>query len=975
MATNSDGSIVLSVKIDDSNIKPQLVKLKSEIEDMAKRTDKVAASFSKVNTELIKAELQNEKLKQAQEKTAQSVEKTYQAIEKTNQAKLKTSQLDDKTILSAEKVAQAELKTAQQQEKLNSEKAKAAQQSAKQAQEEAKVYNEVFKASSAREKANQEAEKTFQAVERTKQSEEATRQAFEKTFQTQEKSTQEAEKTKQSIERSEQAQEKTKRSVISTEKAQRSLKSATDSVLSSLKKMASTLGIAFGIRELLRFSNEASKLAAKTESNVLRLGQIYGEFVNQVYNFIDANSQALGMSKTVAYEAASSYGNLFSSFADGAENVKLTNAMLRTTAVIASKTGRTFDEVFTKIQSGIFGNTRAIDDLGVYVNQATLTTTKAFQTISDGRPWAQLTGNEQKQILTLAILEQAQIKYGNTVLQSAALTRSQFNAAFEDFKSTWGQLINKILLPILKVMTKIFQYATILLRVVYNLNGVEKASKPLPNLYASISDGINNVSNNQKDMEKSTKKLTKATKELNKELAEFDELTILQSKKNVDDTGNKVGDIASGVGGGVGGGGIDLGNLDEFLDDGDLQTLKDFEEWVTKHKDAIRVALDIAAIGALGLAISNVIGKIGNLLNWFKKKDTGLQNQTQKTKTETSAVEEMANAFATVPAIAYGVVPALDAVTQSGLLLNPTLDTATENAYGLEPAFNRATQGAFNTVPALNSATTNANALIPAFNGATQAVDLLNQTTSIAMPAVSQNVQSSMENSKTNVETFTNTKYSVYDWVDSVASNVLEAADNIGTNIYEAFNSAALNINNFVTNTSESVRNWAESVSKNFASAAKNIAKNWGSALSAAWENFKDFAKATGETVSGFWKEHKATIVGATLAAVAVTAAVALAPYTGGASLALPALARGAVLPANKPFLAMVGDQKNGTNIEAPAKLIKQMAMEAIIEANANNQGQTVKEEHYYLDQTELMSILYKLVKGGERLKGNSLLN
>lgn len=44
----------------------------------------------------------------------------------------------------------------------------------------------------------------------------------------------------------------------------------------------------------------------------------------------------------------------------------------------------------------------------------------------------------------------------------------------------------------------------------------------------------------------------------------------------------------------------------------------------------------------------------------------------------------------------------------------------------------------------------------------------------------------------------------------------------------------------------------------------------------------------------------------------------------------VPALARGAVLPANKPFLAMVGDQKHGTNIEAPLETIKQAVAEVI---------------------------------------------
>lgn len=85
--------------------------------------------------------------------------------------------------------------------------------------------------------------------------------------------------------------------------------------------------------------------------------------------------------------------------------------------------------------------------------------------------------------------------------------------------------------------------------------------------------------------------------------------------------------------------------------------------------------------------------------------------------------------------------------------------------------------------------------------------------------------------------------------------------------------------------------------------------------------------------------------------------------------VSIPRLAQGAVIPANREFLAVLGDQKQGTNIEAPADLIKQMVLEALRE----NGGQTTKEEHYYLNETELMSIVYKLVKGGERLKGGSL--
>lgn len=44
----------------------------------------------------------------------------------------------------------------------------------------------------------------------------------------------------------------------------------------------------------------------------------------------------------------------------------------------------------------------------------------------------------------------------------------------------------------------------------------------------------------------------------------------------------------------------------------------------------------------------------------------------------------------------------------------------------------------------------------------------------------------------------------------------------------------------------------------------------------------------------------------------------------------IPALAQGAVLPPNKPFLAMLGDQSNGTNVEAPLSTIQEALVEAL---------------------------------------------
>lgn len=54
----------------------------------------------------------------------------------------------------------------------------------------------------------------------------------------------------------------------------------------------------------------------------------------------------------------------------------------------------------------------------------------------------------------------------------------------------------------------------------------------------------------------------------------------------------------------------------------------------------------------------------------------------------------------------------------------------------------------------------------------------------------------------------------------------------------------------------------------------------------------------------------------------------------------IPALAQGAVLPANRPFLAVVGDQKRGTNVEAPLEVIQQ-AVAQVMGSNAELQQDT----------------------------------
>lgn len=58
--------------------------------------------------------------------------------------------------------------------------------------------------------------------------------------------------------------------------------------------------------------------------------------------------------------------------------------------------------------------------------------------------------------------------------------------------------------------------------------------------------------------------------------------------------------------------------------------------------------------------------------------------------------------------------------------------------------------------------------------------------------------------------------------------------------------------------------------------------------------------------------------------------------------LSIPRLATGAVIPPNREFLAVLGDQKQGTNIEAPLETIKQAFREALAESGGSGRQMNV---------------------------------
>lgn len=810
---------------------------------------------------------------------------------------------------------------------------------------------------------------------------------------------------------------------------------ATKTTTTALKKFGATLGIALSVTQIAKFSNEASKLASTTEANVKRLGVLYGEYGQEVYDWANDNANAFGMSKTAAYQAAAAYGNIFTTFADGKESADLTKDVLQATAVIASQTGRTYDETFEKIQSGLYGNTRAIDDLGISVRQSSLMQTEAYRQVSQNgqKSWNDLTDAELQQVRALAIVEQSTAKYGSSVLQTTALTRSQFSSAFEDFKATWGQVVNIVLMPVLKVLTKIMNVATMVLQSILRLFGKELTVGA--NSMQSIGDSASGVSDN---IDEATDSQKSYNKELNKSLAGFDELQTLQTDSggSSDGGGSAVSPVADS--------GLDVASqgvaIKDIVDNGTLSVWDSFLEKLKEIKNIFMSgfwkSFKNADFSGIKESISNIVKSVKDIF--------GSEEVISSSKNFSDSVIEFLGSL-TGSVVSIGKTIAENLLGGfSGYLSNNQefikdritgiFDVSAE-IFDLFGDLSGSIADIFSTFASENGISLTENVLGIFGNLGLSVTELALNIGKDFISYLSKPITENTEELSTALDGvlgfLSDWAEGIKELVDSLSENVIgtykekisplfdvfsETLSNIVGNIIDKWNlhiQPVLDtigeefkelvevrlkpmfdkISEFIGQVSDVIKPLWENIlgpivewiwnvlvsrilraGKNILLSVWNVVKNIISFVSNLVENvvsyfsgiikfFKGIFKGDFElAMEGLVQAVKAPInqminfvesgINGIIDIINIFAS-GLDVLVGGIGdvvgkewevphidhIDIPRLAKGAVIPANKEFLAVLGDQKSGTNIEAPAKLIKQMAKEAILELGVQGQS------------------------------------
>ena len=361
---------------------------------------------------------------------------------------------------------------------------------------------------------------------------------------------------------------------------QNGLNKAQKSLNNFQKNVKSVMGKVVGVFATIKIGGlikDSVKDAMSVETSMENINRTMRNSSKEFGDWIKNQSQAYGMSIQEGYKYGSTYSNLISSFQSNTKEIaNSTQELMKATSIIASKTGRTFEDTAERIRSGMLGSTEAIEDLGVYTQVSMLESTKAFKELANGKSWQQLNFQTQQQIRLAAILEQTYARYGNTLSDTTQSRHNQFIASLKNVQLALGQaflpIYNAILPPLTIFMNALSKAISIIAQFTTALFGKPKSAQKQAQSIANQSNAVSGLGDSLNDAADSADSAKKAIKSL----AGFDELNILNQS-----TGSNGGS------GGASGTGIDTSGFD--LDEGGfLSSVTEVSEKIQAFADKIK---------------------------------------------------------------------------------------------------------------------------------------------------------------------------------------------------------------------------------------------------------------------------------------------------------------------------------------------------------------------------------------------------
>ena len=318
-----------------------------------------------------------------------------------------------------------------------------------------------------------------------------------------------------------------KKRMDAMEKQSNGVQSKMSSMFSGIKKAMVAAGLAVGIQKITSEIKDLTKEALGVDAQIANLSRTMGTGKAAFMSWAKTGAAAFGISEQAAVKYGNAYSNLISGFvSDTATSTAYTKQLIEASAVIASRTGRTIEDVNDRIRSGLLGSTEAIEDLGINVNVALLETTDAFQRLANGRSWEKLTFQEQQQVRLFAIMEQSSKKFGSTLAGGGATSLMMLRAQLENLKLEFGRAFAPLAETVIPAVTNFVKV------IAEGVRWVSQFFAALRGGTQSTESSLEQAAGGAQSTAAGLKGATDAAKGLKNATAGFDEINVLSSETN-----------------------------------------------------------------------------------------------------------------------------------------------------------------------------------------------------------------------------------------------------------------------------------------------------------------------------------------------------------------------------------------------------------------------------------------------------------
>lgn len=319
-----------------------------------------------------------------------------------------------------------------------------------------------------------------------------------------------------------------------------SIESRIGNLKGAIGKLGGVIAATFAVQKLVQFGKEAIDLGSDLQEVQNVVDVTFTTMSEQVNEFAKNAAESAGLSETMAKRYTGTFGAMAKAFGFAeSESFNMSTALTQLAGDVASFYNISQDEAYTKLKSVFTGETETLKDLGVVMTQSALDSYALAKGM--GKTTKQMSEQEKVALRYSFVLEQlsaAQGDFARTSDSWANQTRI-LSLNFDTFKANIGQALINIFTPFLKIINQIVSKMAQLSSyfVAFSEMLVGKSTSGGGGSPGAV---LEDMASGYDDVSSSAQKAEKAQ---NKYLSGLDEIRTFSSK----DSGSEAGAVMTGA--------------------------------------------------------------------------------------------------------------------------------------------------------------------------------------------------------------------------------------------------------------------------------------------------------------------------------------------------------------------------------------------------------------------------------------------